>query len=144
MDFNLRELIVQSLLTNSDIALLVDDRVYQAGAVGNEPGRADSTYVEKLPYISIRMSLLSEAAELGGTDFATLPKRRNFQVWVHDSIGDYSRIDTILELAEKVLTHLPNRGDFFCNHFIEVSQDQVDDILNHAVRFARFQAVTKG
>lgn len=135
----IRERLTQALLADSVIKEVFGDRVLQMGAVADNDGSPP----EK-PYLTVKRSLLSPAAELGGTDFANTPKRNYWQFWAHDVIGDFRRIDRGLDAVERVLLSLTSEGTFMCFHFVEASQDFNDDELGDATRFIRMQEVTSG
>lgn len=69
------------------------------------------------------------------------PANRNFfQVYVHDSKGDYDTIDTICELMKTQLRGTSSTADhIMLTRYLEQSQDLSDDVFHTIFRYLRFQ-----
>lgn len=126
MAIDLRELVPTTLLGDSVIRSLVVDRVYQFGTVPTSPAR---------PYLVVKLGLqVPEPRWRGG------PTERPFQVWAHDDVGDYNKIDLLLDRCKVLLPALPNTGDFLEIRFIDMTQDLDDLALGDILRYTRFRA----
>jgi Protein of unknown function (DUF3168) len=128
---DVRKLVFQALRHDSELATFVGERIYQRGSlVDGIPPTVET------PYIVYHFS--NEGVE-GPT--ALRATNRTVQVWAHDTIGDYFRIDAILDRVKIVLEAEEHRETFMEIRFAEKSPDLWDDLLKHLVRYSRFQAV---
>lgn len=76
--------------------------------------------------------------------FATV-NEKDFQVWVHDTPGDYTKIDSILFRVRTVLTAIEasDTGAGWVNEieWLGNSDDLSDDIQNTITRFGEYRLV---
>lgn len=70
------------------------------------------------------------------------PSRQFFQVWVHDSGGDYSRIEDIMDIVKLLLKNgnAPAYG-LVSVIWLEDSQEFSDQTFGTIFRYMRFQAI---
>jgi hypothetical protein len=128
---DLRALVFRAICDDPAIAAAVGERIVQRGS-WDEGGIAAPT---ELPYIVYSMS--DESVTGPSAMHAT---RRYLMVWAHDDLGDYFRIDQILDQVKEVLTSVEHQDSFMDIRFLGKSPDLYDDIQKHLVRYSRFYA----
>lgn len=131
MQVDLRGIIFRALMDDPEIAAEVGDRIVQRGSWDQDGIPAPTV----LPYIVYD---LSNEGSYGPS--AMRATRRFFTVRVHDQLGDYFRIDQILQRVKVVLQDVDQQHELMQIRFIEKSQDLFDDLLDHLVRYSRFHA----
>ena len=129
---DLRKLVFQALRHDSELETFIGNRIYQRGSLIDGIPPDDNT----LPYLVYHFS-----NEGGKGPSAIRATTRTVQVWAHDEVGDYFRIDAILDRVKIVLEAEEHRQHFMELRFAEKSPDLWDDLLKHLVRYSRFQAV---
>lgn len=126
-----RQFIYDTLLgvgSNSE----VEDRVFQRGSML-------TAQVEK-PYIVYGMGNNTDEAISSASDVEDFqPNRQYFQVNVYDLVGDYSRIDDILQQIKDAFKTASLSGDVCGVTYLETSQDFDDPTLESIMRYMRFQ-----
>ena len=131
MATDLRAIIFQALRADPEIAAIVGDRIYQRGSWGDD----GTPPTQDVPYLVYQMS---DEAQSGPSILNAT--RRYFAVWAHDEIGDYYRIDALLDQIKIALTTEPQQGKYMETRFLLKSPDLYDDMLKHIVRYGRFYA----
>jgi len=128
---DLRKVVFRALKGDSQLASLVQDRIFQRSSL------EEGIPPQQIPYIVYHMN---ESFGVGPTIIKA--QRQSVQVWVHDVTGDYFRIDEILDRVKVVLEHLPegNPAGFLGIRHLQYSPDLWDDLTKHIVRYGRFAA----
>lgn len=114
------------LSTDSAISAIVGDRVFPINLLDSKPTP---------PYLVYRFN--------PATPRIVPAMSQNFQIWAHDKPGDYSQIDTLLELVKVNLTSQEAFGNFYEVAWIEDSEDLFDEASETITRLSRFVMVLK-
>lgn len=130
---SLRGWVVSRLENDANIIAIVPiDRIMSSGAVGlpntptEEPAR---------PFIVVR----------GNADENRINAARSqrFQVWVHDNVGSYVRIENLLEMVraalEPTMPHTVGSTRVTSVEWEGGSDDLFDDTFGTGTRFAQFR-----
>lgn len=125
---NMRRRLYKAMKGSTDLALIVEDRIIQASAIGSDqwPG------TPKTPFVTYRMH----------TDFPVaggIGRREYCQVWANDTPGDYEKIDEVLELVKLAVEAIPADADFLEARWVETGVDLKDDAMGTINRYIRFQ-----
>lgn len=67
------------------------------------------------------------------------PNRQFFQVYIHDEVGDYSQIDSLVRAVKDAFLNAPLSGDVAGVSYLETSRDLDDPTLQTIMRYVRFQ-----
>lgn len=62
------------------------------------------------------------------------------QIWVHDTVGDYHRIDEMLGRIKVLMENAPAEEEFYEFRLLDLSPDLNDTGIDTNTRFAVFQA----
>lgn len=71
-----------------------------------------------------------------------MPSRQFFQVYVHDELGDYARLDDLIQVVKEVFLGPPYAIGVCGVQYLETSRDLTDDALKTSMRYVRFQLAT--
>lgn len=110
-------------LTSPGVTALVDTRIFQA---------SDLLEVPEKPFLSYSFGVRMDARVASAS-------RWPFQVWVHDDVGSYLRIDRILDEVKAALLNADRPGELLEVHWLEDSGDLRDDEMRTVTRYSRFQ-----
>jgi hypothetical protein len=127
---DVRKLAYQAMRHDSELHEIVGERIYQRGSL---PDGIPPT--AEVPYLVYNLGVTA-----GHGPRALRATRPTIQVWAHDKVGDYFRIDAALDRVKIVLEAVEHQGTFLEIRFAESSPDLWDDLLKHIVRYSRFQA----
>lgn len=122
-----REWLYSTLSTHVPLTAYVGDNIIQTGSELEAPAHK--------PFLIYRLGVQSPS--LRGDD-ATTKRIQPVQLFVHDTPGDYKRIDTILDILKSLLD---TRGDssIICCTWLEASEDMRDDVFQTITRYARLE-----
>lgn len=133
MDPEPRELIVSELTT--DVSLLTigewgvgEDWLFQFGSFNQAPAVR--------PFVVLKFQFTSENEAARGVG-----RTKPFQLWVHDTPGDFLRIDRIIDRAQVLLLTVPNQGDFIEFSSLGASDEFQDEEMGTILRYATFGMV---
>lgn len=124
-----RAFVYDTLSTFPGLAPLVQDRIFQQGSV--------LTAQTVKPYLVFTMG---NNTDEGYSDLDSFrPARQFFQVFIHDEVGDYARIDEIVKQLKQAFLAAPVSGDVCGVQYLETSADHDDPTLASIMRYVRFQ-----
>lgn len=121
----MREWIYTTLNNHIELGNLVASRIHQS---------SDVTSVPENPFVLYTMGLRTNAR-------VSTASRWPLQVWAHDKLGSYLRIDEILGHVKNALLTTPPSAELLQVHWLEDSGDLRDDEMRTITRFSRFQLV---
>jgi hypothetical protein len=132
MAYDLRLRITDLMIEDPKLDHLLHEQVYQrSGMLKEQPPKLR-------PFVVYHLG--SEVPEGTMSSADQRPTRRNVQIWVHDILGDYARIDEILDRIRTVFEEAQPDGTLLELRFIERSIDLLDPEMHTITRFSRFQA----
>ena len=133
MGYDLRALVAKRLISYPKlVALIPEQAMYQRSGMLKEAPPTER------PFLIYHFG--TELTERGVESQDRRPTRRTVQVWVHDTIGDYYRIDQALDEVRDALVAAPSESSFLELRFIERSPDFLDPELHTITRWSRFTA----
>lgn len=133
MGFDLRTKVASLLTADAPLAQLIP-----AEAMFQRTGMLMESPPNDRPFLVYHFG--QEIPELGVESQDQHPTRRHVQVWVHDVIGDYFRIDQALDRVRHAFEVANVEGTFLELRFVERSQDLLDPELHTITRWSRFTA----
>lgn len=124
-----REFVYNVMANRAALTALVGDRIFQQGAL--------LTGQTIKPYLVYTMG---NNTDEGMSDPDSLqPTRQFFQVYIHDEVGDYTRIDSIVKELKLAFMAAETTGDVCGVTYLETSRDLDDNTLETIMRYMRFQ-----
>lgn len=124
-DFDARTEATYALSNDDLLRSIFGDRFYQFGSM--EEGA-------KKPFIVLKFD-----RETPRRSWRTGPTDVPIQIWVHDTPGDYERIDMVIRRIRAIYALLPNKVGFFESRYFSTSVDLQDPELGTIVKVATFQ-----
>lgn len=131
----IREWLYQLLTEDAGIVALVADRTFQGGSL--------TTAQINTPFLVYRFGNDTDEA-LGGGDIDDPQPHRSFiEVYAHDSRGDYTTIDEVLDAVKAAFRVDDTHTDVGVMQvrYLETSRDQADQTLNTIFRYSRYQLI---
>lgn len=123
-----RQFIFDTLQT-TPVANIVGDRVYQQGSLAEAP--------RFKPFLIYTMGNITDEGMSDPDAFQ--PSRQFFQVYIHDEVGDYSKIDDLVKIIRDVFLTAGLPDDVSGLQYLETSRDLDDPTLQTIMRYMRFQ-----
>lgn len=120
---------IYDVMTSPPLAAFWGDRVFQQGSLL-------SAQTVK-PYGVYTMGNNTDEGMADEDNFQ--PSRQFFQVFIHDEVGDYSRIDAIVAELKRAFLSALRTGDVCGVQYLETSRDLDDPTLESIMRYVRFQ-----
>lgn len=105
------------------------DRVFQRGSI--------ITAQTVKPYIVYNLGNNTDEGMADEDSFR--PNRQFLQVYIHDEVGDFSRIDDIVQALKEGFLTTPRTGDVCGVQYLETSTDLEDPTVESIFRYVRFQ-----
>ena len=128
-----RPWIVSRCLNDASLSALIGNRFWSSTRIRED----DSTRVLTKPFCVYRMS--TETSDFRGDDSLRI-RRRVYQIFVHDTPGDYTRIDSILVLLEGLFRDVEDQANSIVRcEWLENSEDFRDDDMGTILRYCRIQ-----
>ena len=127
-----RQFVYNVMTGYAPLTALVGTRVMQQGSLL-------SAQTVK-PYLVYRMG--NNTDEGMADPDSKRPGRQFFQVYIHDEVGDYTRIDDIVKHLKDAFLAAQPSGDVCGIQYLETSGDLDDPTLESIMRYARFQLAT--
>lgn len=124
-----RQFVYDVITGYAPVTTLVGERVFQQGSL--------LTAQTIKPYLVYTMGNNTDE-EMSDPD-SFRPARQFFQIFVHDEVGDYTRIDTIMGHLKNAFLSAPLSGDVCGVQYLEASRDLDDPTLESIMRYSRFQ-----
>lgn len=124
-----REFIHGVLANTPGISSVVGERIFQQGSLL-------SAQTVK-PYIVYTMGNNTDEGMADLDSFR--PSRQFFQVYYHDLVGDYSRIDLLVQATKQAFLAAATTDDVCGVQYLETSRDLDDPTLESIMRYSRFQ-----
>ncbi len=125
----------QSLAGHPQIHELVGSRIYQGESMTSTP--------KTKPFMVHRLGNASPIPWTGDVTEEQLPQQRYFSIYVHDTKGDYTRIDGMLDLLRLWLpTVAPVPTENILEvRYLEMSRDLDDAAFDTIQRYIRFLTI---
>lgn len=125
----LRQWIFSTLTGHTDLTDIVGDRIWLATSLTDIP--------QTKPFLIYRLGIA--LGPLRG-DGRTKALDRPLQLFAHDDVGDYQRLDDMLKMCRELLDGGSSKqhGVTACEWF-EDSEDLRDDEFHTNVRYSRYQ-----
>lgn len=127
-----REWVYQRVQADAAITADVDDRVFPATRIRED----ESTRSLVKPLIVYRVWGLRP--EFRGDDGDIAP-REVFQFFVHDTPGDYLKIDRILTNLHTLFADVRDQSQGIISEWLEMSEDFRDNDMHTIMRYCRIQ-----
>lgn len=124
-----REFIYGTMANSPVINTLVGERIFQQGSLL-------TAQIEK-PYLVYTVGNNTDEGMSDPDSFQ--PARQFFQVYVHDEVGDYSRIDNIVMNLKLAFLTATLTDDVCGVQYLEASRDLDDPTTESIMRYVRFQ-----
>lgn len=127
-----RDFVYSVMASSAGVSSLVGDRIFQQGSL---------LHAQTIkPYIVYTMGNATDEGMDDPDNF--MPARQYFQIYIHDEVGDYSRIDQVVEELKKAFTTAMPEGNVCGIQYLETSRDLDDPTLESIMRYVRFQLAT--
>lgn len=120
---SLRQTLYDILIGSTELEALVGNRIYQRSSLEGAP---------RTPFVVFHLSLTNPELTRNALS-------QSAAVWVHDTPGDYAKIDETLEVIRKLFMNTAPTGELLEIRWIESSEDLRDPAINTITRFCRAQ-----
>lgn len=123
--------VVQRILDDSEMQALIGSRIHESTSLLQAPALK--------PFIMYRV--LTHRPDLRGDD-DNQANTESFLLHVHDTPGDYMRIDSVLKRLRTLFSHAKDKtARVISAEWIEDSEDFKDEDMGTILRYSRIQVL---